>query len=447
MKNIILFIFILFILLVMYQKYERFSDKKRNLVFTSAGNNTNFHNLWTNKNRNYDRWVVYYGDDEAKFNLYKNNVDFIVKRKGSKFQNFHYIYNKYSSHLDNYERYFILDDDIIFNTNDINKMFNISEKYDLWLCGPTFKNDGSGKISHAITKQVPNNFLRYCNFVEVNVPLFNRDALTQLMKYYDPILIGWGIDYLYIWALTHNKSINEYNRKIALVDSVTCINPHDKKKNNKREHNLIINYNNEIKYWETFKKKYDIQTIKQQNYHSIKVENNYVLYNNNINAGLSHLTSNLNAIIKEAYFNNETLIIPMFNLAGKHNNGNIIKSNLSKYYDYNNLTVNNKKFEVILDKNSINTQSIRVVNLMNQLSKNDKNIIHSNKEININLPYNKSIINKPNKLLICCKSLCIHIRRGDMLKLKKNLNNDTNANGIIHKIQKYNWTQYLYYDK
>jgi len=261
----------------MYQKYERFSDKKRNLVFTSAGNNTNFHNLWTNKNRNYDIWVVYYGDDEAKFNLYKNNVDFIVKRKGSKFQNFHYIYNKYRSQIDNYERYFILDDDIIFNTNDINKMFNISKKYDLWLCGPTFKNDGSGKISHAITKQVPNNFLRYCNFVEVNVPLFNRDALTQLMKYYDPILIGWGIDYLYIWALTHNKSINEYNRKIALVDSVTCINPHDKKKNNKREHNLIINYNNEIKYWETFKKKYDIQTIKQQSYHSIKLENNYVL--------------------------------------------------------------------------------------------------------------------------------------------------------------------------
>jgi len=112
------------------------------------------------------------------------------------------------------------------------------------------------------------------------------------------------------------------------------------------------------------------------------------MYYNNVYAGLTHLTSNLNAIIKEAYFNNETLIIPMFNLAGKHNNGNIIKSNLSKYYDYNNLTVNNKKFEVILDKNSINTQSIRVVNLMNQLSKNDKNIIHSNKEININLRFN-----------------------------------------------------------
>ena len=403
------------------------------------GNNTNFHNLWTKKNRNYDIWVVYYGDNQSNYNLYKDKVNFIIKRKGSKFQNFHYVYNTYKTQLDKYERFFILDDDIIFNTNDINKMFNISKKYNLWLCGPTFKNNVSGKISHPITKQVNNNFLRYCNFAEVNVPLFNKYGLTQLMKYYDSILIGWGIDYLYIWALTHNKSINEYNRKIALVDKVMCINPHDNKKNNIREHNLIINYNNEIKYWDTIKKKYNIGKINKINYHSIKVENKYVLYNNNVNAGLSHLRSNLYTIIKEAYFNNETLIIPMFNLAGKHNNGKAIKSNLSKYYDYN------KKFEVILDKNSINTQSIRVVNLMNQLSKNDKNIIHSNKEININLPYNKSIINKAKQISnILQKFMCIHIRRGDMLKLKKNLNNGTNADSIIHKIQKYNWTHNIY---
>lgn len=135
----------------------------------------------------------------------------------------------------------------------------------------------------------------------------------------------------------------------------------------------------------------------------------------------------------------------MFNLAGKHNNGNIIKSNLSKYYDYNNLTVNTKKFEVILDKKSINNQSIRVVNLMNYISKNDKNIHHTNKEININLPYNNSIINKAKQIInILQKFMCIHIRRGDMLKRNKNLNYGTNANGIIHKIQKYNWTHNIY---
>ena len=444
----IIFILTLIILICLFinKKKETFTEKRnKNLVFTSAGNNTNFHNLWTKKNRNYDIWVVYYGDNQSNYNLYKDKVNFIIKRKGSKFQNFHYVYNTYKTQLDKYERFFILDDDIIFNTNDINKMFNISKKYNLWLCGPTFKNNVSGKISHPITKQVNNNFLRYCNFVEVNVPLFNKYGLTQLMKYYDPILIGWGIDYLYIWALTHNKSINEYNRKIALVDKVTCINPHDNKKNNIRELNNISNVDKRANIWETFKKKYNIDKINKINYYSIKVENKYVLYNNNVNAGLSHLTSNLNTIIKEAYFNNETLIIPMFNLAGHHNNGKAIKSNLSKYYDYNNLTVNNKKFEVILDKNSINNQSIRVVNLMNQLSKNDKNIIHSNKEININLPYNKSIINKAKQISnILQKFMCIHIRRGDILKLKKNLNNDTNANGIIHKIHKYNWTHNIY---
>jgi hypothetical protein len=271
-------ILLLIIFLIVYKKYEKFSENtKKNLVFTSAGNNTNFHNLWCNKNRNYDVWVVYYGDDQSKYNLYKNKVNFIIKRKGSKFQNFHYVYNKYKEKLDKYDRYFILDDDIIFNTNDINKMFAVSKKYDLWLCGPTFKDDGRGKISHQITKQIPNNFLRYCNFVEVNVPLFNKYGLTQLMKYYDPILIGWGIDYLYIWALTYNKSINEYNRKIALVDAVTCINPNDNKKNGRRELNNIPNVDKRANIWETFKKKYNIGEINQINYHSIKLENNYGL--------------------------------------------------------------------------------------------------------------------------------------------------------------------------
>ena len=40
--------------------------------------------------------------------------------------------------------------------------------------------------------------------------------------------------------------------------------------------------------------------------------------------------------------------------------------------------------------------------------------------------------------------MCIHIRRGDMLKLKKNLSYDTNANSVIKKIKKYNWKYNIY---
>lgn len=206
----------------------------KNLVFTSAGDKTNFHNLWIGDNQQYDVMVVYYGKNDSTYKNYSKKADYILKRKGSKFQNFHYIYENYPEIINKYDRFFILDDDIIFNVEDINKMFELSKKYNFKICGPTFKNTPECKISHRVTKTENKNQFRYTNFIEVNVPLFNREALDKLMKYYDPVLIGWGIDYLFIWA-------NGLNSKdsFALVDSVTCINPQDSKKGGKRElHNL-----------------------------------------------------------------------------------------------------------------------------------------------------------------------------------------------------------------
>ena len=67
------------------------------------------------------------------------------------------------------------------------------------------------------------------------------------MKYYDKSLIGWGIDYLYIWAN------NMYSKdKFAIIDSIQCINPHDIKKNNKRELSKIKNFDQRVKYWSKF---------------------------------------------------------------------------------------------------------------------------------------------------------------------------------------------------
>ena len=160
---------------------EKFNNKNqnRNMVFTSCGNNTNFHNLWFSNTRNYDVYAIYYGDDKEKYKLYQEKVDFIEKRKGSKFQNFHYFYHKYPDIINKYDRFFILDDDIIFRTPEINEMFEISRKYNLSICGPTFKKDPNCKISHHITIQQPKTLLRYVNFIEVNVPLFNNTCLLK----------------------------------------------------------------------------------------------------------------------------------------------------------------------------------------------------------------------------------------------------------------------------
>ena len=201
--------------------------------------------MWTDKERKYDIWCVYYGDNETNYNKYKNKVNRIWKRKGSKFQNLYYIYNNFKNELLEYSRFFILDDDIIMSTQDINTMFEISKKYNLLICQPAFTPES--KISYPLTLVQSNNILRYTNFVEVNTPLFSCDAFIKTMSVYDSSLIGWGIDYLYIWA-----NGLERKDKYAVIDSVVCTNPHDNMKNNKRELDLIKDVNKRTEIWANY---------------------------------------------------------------------------------------------------------------------------------------------------------------------------------------------------
>lgn len=261
MKNIIIYIVVSILIFISIFIFYKFMNKsnfenlpKKNLIFTSVGNNTEFYKNWLGKNRNYDIWAVYYDDNEQNYEKYKSMVDRIWNFKGSKFQNFYKIYKSYYNELMNYDRFLIIDDDIIMNTDDINNLFLISSQFNLDICQPAFIK-GKSKISHLITTAEDNVFMKYVNFIEVNTPLFSKKALLNLMKCYDPSLIGWGIDYLYMWA----NDLNSKN-KFAIIDSIQCINPHDVKKNNKRELTKIKNFDQRIKYWTEFALKKGIPT-------------------------------------------------------------------------------------------------------------------------------------------------------------------------------------------
>lgn len=182
----------------------------------------------------------------------------ILKKKGGKFENFKYLWDKMYDKLNNYEYFFILDDDIIFDSyTDINRMFNMAQKYKTWIIAPTYKIDGYSKISHKITKSNNKYLLRYVNFIEVGVPLFNNYAINKFMKYYDNSLIGWGIDYFYIWTLCKNVK-----DKYILVDDITVINSHDNSKGGERENKLVKGFDNEILYWDNMKQSYIINNFK-----------------------------------------------------------------------------------------------------------------------------------------------------------------------------------------
>ena len=223
----------------------------KNLIFTSAGDNTEFYKNWRSVNQDYDICVIYYGNSDEIYNKYKNKVKFIEKRKGSKFQNFYYFYNKYQDIINEYEFFFILDDDIIFEPNDINKMFDYAKKYDLLICQPSFTD--SSATSWEITKNKPFVKLTYTSFVEVNTPLFKKEAIDKLMTVYDPILIGWGIDMLYIQI----NGINLKN-KYGIIHDVKCINPYPYnkiKKDTERELYLIPGSDIREDTWKEFAKK------------------------------------------------------------------------------------------------------------------------------------------------------------------------------------------------
>lgn len=221
----------------------------KNFVFSSVGDNTNFHNLFIGDNMKYHVYVIYYGNNEENYKKYQSKVTYIEKRKGSKFQNFKYFYDKYPDIIKMYDRFFILDDDILINVEKINKMFDISEKYGLSICGPSFSKPSL--ISHEITRHRSERLLTYTNFVEVNVPLFSKFAIHQLMKYYDNKLIGWGIDFLAVWCNGKNKK-----KDYAIVHCVNCVNPppSNKLNTNRRELTLIDGYQKRSKIWEEFSK-------------------------------------------------------------------------------------------------------------------------------------------------------------------------------------------------
>ena len=93
------------------------------------------------------------------------------------------------------------------------------------------------------------------------------------------------------------------------------------------------------------------------------------------NAGLSHQTSNLYAIIREGYYRKMIIILPIFTLNKIHNNGIEIKDNLSKYYNYDKLKVNNEKIHVIEDDSHIPDNEKETIHIKDMLISTSKKLI------------------------------------------------------------------------
>lgn len=223
--------------------------QSKNLVFTSAGDNSNLEH-WLNGKSDFDLWISYYGNEEGKFS---DISDYYIAKKGGKFPGLHYIYSHWKGIVDKYDAIFVMDDDLIISGSDIDELFRIRKKYDLWVLQPAF--DPRGKVSHGHTKVHLFSFLRYTNFIEVGCPLFRKDKLDDFMAIYDPRVICLGVDFWFAEALLSGSDADKYG---AIIDNVSCINPKDIFKKNGREINNLQSDEERDLCWNEMKKEKNV---------------------------------------------------------------------------------------------------------------------------------------------------------------------------------------------
>lgn len=183
---------------------------KKNLVIVPVGDNS-LHLEWIKENSNFDIIVLYYGDSENIFLKYKKNVKKCVKIKGQKWHLLTEYILKNLNEIEKYEYFWFPDDDLLTHSNDINKIFDICKKYDLWLCQPSL----DGHVSYEIEKKVHDSILRFTNFVEIICPMMSLETLHKLIFYFNINESGWGLDYL--WP----KLLGYPTDKISIIDDVT----------------------------------------------------------------------------------------------------------------------------------------------------------------------------------------------------------------------------------
>ena len=219
----------------------------RNLVFTSAGDRSNVRR-WLRGNRNFDVWITYYGDEPGGL---CELADVYNVRRDSKFGNLKFAYDAWPDMFAPYGAVWVADDDLLISATQISRLFDLRAALDLWALQPAFSP--LGKISWPITRAQWQCDFRYTNFVEMTCPLFRKDKLDAFMAVFDPKLTGTGTDWWYMQVLGERLE-----GKVAIVDSITCINPHDRGKGGIREIDRLQSQDQMALAWDSVRAQYGV---------------------------------------------------------------------------------------------------------------------------------------------------------------------------------------------
>ena len=251
-----------------YNKYLKYKNKylelkhyggqsKEYLVIVPAGDKS-LHTKWEGSEI-FDLYVIYFGSNPEIEKKYKNNSDYLISKRGPKWQLVRYVLNNFD--WQKYKYIWLPDDDLDISRKDIEEFLKVSDKLNLSLSQPSLKvpeladkkmyevqknldwarnnsksyigfnkfykddkSDAIKKISDYISyKLLLNRYkkdqkaIRYVTFVEIMCPLFKKDFLKEAFKKInkDGIESGFGLDK--VWAHMLNY------KKMAVIDYISAI--------------------------------------------------------------------------------------------------------------------------------------------------------------------------------------------------------------------------------
>lgn len=174
----------------------------------------------------------------------------------------------------------------------------------------------------------------------------------------------------------------------------------------------------------------------------------YIKFCFDISDGIECHTKNLISILKYSYIHNFIPIIPKFQLSKKYNYGNELYTNMSEFYDYKNIKINNNPFKVCVSLDEIPEDAIIKFKFINKENIHlIENIVFNIRchMLDIHLPYTKDVISKANVVINKLSPVytCVNIQRKNEKKYH-NLKNKVSLNNVIKKLNEIFSVQNVY---
>lgn len=182
---------------------------KKNAVFVPVGKDS-LHRQLLKGDADFDLHLLIY---DGSYNKFCNDSDFVACDAGYKMDMIYRYLHRHPELFEKYEYFFLLDDDIVISTEDVNRLFSMMREYQLKIAQPSLV---MSYYTYKHTAFHPFYILRYTNFVEMLMPCFSRDALKAVLPTFEQKIRWCGIEMH--WPVL----VGSNHKDMAIVDAVSA---------------------------------------------------------------------------------------------------------------------------------------------------------------------------------------------------------------------------------